>query len=113
MIKKCYVLNGEIINIGEWDYSKDQVVISQAEYDEEGNVTKEAVFEEVIKNPLPVGTLEEERDFEYNEERGWFEKGKPLKPNEIEILQSKLNSATQQLDFQEELIVEMAMMIYQ
>lgn len=37
----------------------------------------------------------------------------PPQPSEIEILQAKLNSATQQLDFQEELIVELAMMVYQ
>ena len=34
-------------------------------------------------------------------------------PTEIEILQAKLNSASQQLEFQEELIVEMAMIVYQ
>lgn len=37
----------------------------------------------------------------------------PPQPNEIEILQAKLNSASQQLDFQEELIVELAMKVYQ
>lgn len=35
------------------------------------------------------------------------------KTSEIEILQAKLNSATQQLDFQEELIVDLAMKVYQ
>ena len=39
-------------------------------------------------------------------------KDKPPQPTEIEILQSKLNSTTQQLEFQEELIVEMAMLLY-
>lgn len=34
-------------------------------------------------------------------------------PTEIEVLQAKLNSATQQLEFQEELIVELAMMVYE
>jgi hypothetical protein len=34
-------------------------------------------------------------------------------PSEMDILQAKLNSATEQLDFQEELIVELAMMVYQ
>ena len=43
----------------------------------------------------------------------WLEnKDKPAKPTEIEVLQAKLNSATQQLEFQEELIVEMAMLLY-
>lgn len=89
MIKKCYVVAGEIINIGDWDYEKEQIEISQAEYDEEGNVTKEAVFEEVARNPLPVGTLEEERDFEYSEERGWFEAGKIPQSSEIQILKEE------------------------
>lgn len=34
-------------------------------------------------------------------------------PNELEILQTKLNAATQQLEFQEELIVELAMRVYE
>ena len=97
MIKKCYVLDGQIINIGEWDYQKT--------INEQG--------EEVISNPLPQGATEENRDFEYNEERGWYEVGTVQVPSEVDILKSKLNSTTQQLDFQEELIVEMAMMIYQ
>lgn len=43
----------------------------------------------------------------------WLEnRDKPPQPTEIEILQAKLNSATQQLEFQEELIVEMAMLLY-
>ena len=37
----------------------------------------------------------------------------PPQPTEIEILQAKLNSAAQQLDFQEELIVELAMKVYE
>ena len=97
MIKKCYVLDGKIINIGEWDYQKT--------IDEQGK--------EVVCNPLPEGAIEEERDFECNEERGWYEVGTIPQPSEIEILQAKLNSATQQLDFQEELIVELAMKVYQ
>ena len=42
-----------------------------------------------------------------------LEDGQSFDVGEIEILQAKLNSATQQLDFQEELIVELAMKIYQ
>lgn len=74
MIKKCYVLDGKIINIGEWDY---QEVIN-----EQG--------EEVVNNPLPEGTVEEELDFEYDEDRGWFEVGTILKLTEVEILKLKL-----------------------
>lgn len=113
MIKKCYVLDGKVINIGDWEYFKKQVEVSPAEYNDEGNVVKDAVFEEVVTNPMPEGAVEQERNFEYSEERGWFEVGIIPKPNEIEVLQAKLNSATQQLDFQEELIVELAMKVYQ
>ncbi len=75
MIKKCYILNGEIINIGEWDSQKQPVEINSAEYDEEGNILKEAVFEDKEINPLPEGVIEEERDFEYDADRGWYEVG--------------------------------------
>ena len=68
MIKKCYVLDGKIINIGEWDYMKD--------IDEEGK--------EIINNPLPVEAKEEEREFEYSEDRGWFEVGIPNEPTQQE-----------------------------
>lgn len=37
----------------------------------------------------------------------------PSKPSELDILKTKLNSAMQQLDFQEELIVELAMKVYE
>lgn len=58
MIKTCVVLNSEIINIGQWDYQYTEV---------EG--------EQIANNPLPEGTVIEERDFEYSEEYGWREVG--------------------------------------
>lgn len=74
MIKKCYVLEGKIINIGDWDYQKT--------INEQG--------EEVIGNPLPEGANEEERDFEYTEERGWFEVGTVPQPTKEELLKQEL-----------------------
>lgn len=71
MMKKCYVLNGKIINIGEWDYQKYT--------DEEGN--------EVIGNPLPEGVTIEKRDFEYDEGRGWYEVGVPQLLSDKERIQ--------------------------
>lgn len=68
MIKKCYVIDAKVINVGEWDYQKT--------INEQG--------EEVISNPLPQGATEENRDFEYTEERGWFEVGKITEPTEKE-----------------------------
>lgn len=70
MIKRCVVLNGTIINVGEWDY----------QYDSEGNA----------QNPFPEGAVVEERDFEYTEEHGWREVGFVPKPSEVELLQEKV-----------------------
>lgn len=75
MIKECVVLNRKVINIGPWDYQMQQVEVSPAEYDENGNVVKEAVYEEEAMNPLPEGAVTEQRDFEYDEDRGWYEIG--------------------------------------
>lgn len=58
--KKCVVLNGKVIHIGEWD---DQ---------------------------LPEGAIIEERDFEYDVDRGWYEVGtipEPTTKERIEALE--------------------------
>jgi len=55
MMKECVVLNGQVINIGPWDFQIQRVEVEPAEYDEEGNVVKEPVFEEIVTNPLPEG----------------------------------------------------------
>ena len=68
MMKSCVVLNGEIINIGEWD-------------DMNGG------------NPMPEGAVIEERDFEYDEDRGWYEVGtypEPTAQERIEALEAAL-----------------------
>lgn len=75
MIKNCVVLNGEIINIGDWDYQLQPVEITPAEYDEEGNVTKEAVYEDQAMNPLPEGAAVEERDIVEDPDGGLIEAG--------------------------------------
>lgn len=77
MIKECVVLDGKVINIGPWDYKEVDVEVSPAEYDEEGNMVKKAVFEKRITNPFPDGATTEERDFEFDEDRGWYEVGTP------------------------------------
>lgn len=71
MMKKVFVLDGKIINVGDWDYQKS--------IDDEGN--------EVVGNPLPDGAAEEEREMEYSEERGWFEIGKPQIPTDKERIE--------------------------
>lgn len=77
MMKRCYVLDGEIINVGDWDYKRY--------VDEEGN--------EIIGNQLPEGATIEERDFEYDEDRGWYEVGTPRELTEIDKL--KISQAEQ------------------
>jgi len=54
--------NGNLINIGEWDTMPEQVEVQPAQYDEEGNLITEAVYETVERNPLPEGAYCEERE---------------------------------------------------
>lgn len=68
MMKKCVVLNEKIINIGEWDDLNGE-------------------------NPMPEGAVIEERDFEYDEDRGWYEVGtypEPTAQERIEALEAAL-----------------------
>ena len=85
MIKKCVVLNGKVINIGEWDYQKQKVLVSPPEYDKDGKLIKETVYEDKIMNPLPEGATVEERDFEYDLDRGWYEVGTEVKYEIVEL----------------------------
>lgn len=89
MIKQCVVLDGKVINIGAWDEQRQNVEIDPAEYDEDGNIIKEAVCEEQIKNPFPEGGTIEERDFEYDSDRGWYEAGTSKPPTAEEQLQAQ------------------------
>lgn len=71
MLKKVYILEGKIINVGDWDYQKS--------IDDKGV--------EVIENPLPDGAMEEQREMKYTEERGWHEIGKPVLPTDKERIE--------------------------
>jgi hypothetical protein len=112
VIKQCVVLNGQVINIGPWDYKVEPVQIGTqtvqvgvetieiepAEYDEEGNLIKEGVFEErpiyeeqpiyedQATNPLPDGAEVVELDVEYSEEYGWRVVGSPIPETPAEKL---------------------------
>jgi len=72
MMKSCVVLNGRVINIGEWDYQKEMVGT-----------------EEVIHNPMSEGAIIEERDFEYSDDRGWYQVGVQAPKTAIELLQEE------------------------
>lgn len=81
MIKPCvFDADGNLINIGEWDYGIQKIEVEPAEYDEEGNEIKEAVYEDVVTNPLPDGANIEEREVEYDPDRGWYLVGTVPKP---------------------------------
>lgn len=78
MIKNCVVLNGQVIHIGDWDY-----FAPMDDTETNGEIT----------NPMPVGAVVEQRDFEYNEDRGWYESGTQPAPT----LQERLEATEQAL----------------
>lgn len=81
MIKQCVVLDGKVIHIGEWDYQYEQVEVKPAVIDPDTKeVIEPAEYETVAQNPFPVGAVIEERDFEYDPDRGWYELGTPKIP---------------------------------
>jgi hypothetical protein len=75
MLKQCVILNGQIINIGEWDYQMQPFELEPPQYNEEGELIKEGVYEDRPTNPFPEGTTTEERNVEYDADRGWYEVG--------------------------------------
>ena len=83
----------------------DKYSHAQSQYLEKGLIDNKGRFNYKFDGGMLVELTEEEKE-------NFFPILPPV-PTEIEILQAKLNSATQQLDFQEELIVELAMMVYQ
>lgn len=71
-MKTCvFDKDGQLINIGEWDYMLKPVEVAPAQYDEEGNLISEAVYEVRATNPLPEGAYTEEREVVYDEVYGW------------------------------------------
>ncbi len=72
-MKTVVILNGEIINVGEWDYQFIEI---------DGK--------NIARNPMPQGAIIEEREMEYSEEHGWREVGISVPPTEIELLKQRL-----------------------
>ncbi|AJG62022.1 MULTISPECIES: hypothetical protein [Bacillus] len=94
MIKKCVVLNGNVIHIGDWDFMIVSVVAKEAEYDIEGNLISEPIIENKETNPLPQGATIEERRFDYSKDKGWFEVGAvslPTSEERISQLEDTVN----------------------
>ncbi|MDP4095480.1 XkdW family protein [Paenibacillus sp. P96] len=100
MIKDVVALDGQVINIGPWDEQIRPFLVSPEERDEEGNVTKEAVYEDRVTNPMPEGAVIEQREIETAPDGGLIVKGS-AKPSETELLgrqlaQMKLQGIQQQ-----------------
>ncbi|MDR7856071.1 hypothetical protein [Tissierella sp.] len=76
MMKPCVVLNGNVINIGEWEYQYIEIN-----------------GEQVSKNPIPDGAIIEDREFEYSEDHGWREVG--WVPSLSEVDKLKISQAEQ------------------
>jgi hypothetical protein len=72
MMKDCVILNGQNINVGPWDYQIQQVEVGEND---------PPTYEDVITNPLPEGATTEQRDMEYDPDRGWYEVGTVPTPN--------------------------------
>lgn len=72
MIRSVYFLGDKLINIGEWEYQYEPVLISEVVFDEEMNIVKEAVYRNVARNPLPEGASMEMRECERDEDGGWY-----------------------------------------
>ncbi|ODA08733.1 hypothetical protein [Paenibacillus polymyxa] len=106
MIKECVVLNDEVINIGPWDYKRQQVQMSPAEYNDEGKATKEAVYEEQTMNPLPEGATIEEREVEVAPDGGLIVKGS-VQPTSDELLGQQLAEMKLQTMQQTQLLASM------
>lgn len=127
-LKTVVILNGEIINVGEWDYQEQRVITNQNEIDAANKYNEsveneadyievpEPIFETRQQNPLPTGATTEEREMQYSEEFGWREVGwtPPMtleQENKLLKLQNQANA--ERMEFMEDLIAEIAMKVYE
>ncbi|MFD3258159.1 hypothetical protein ACE3MQ_06080 [Paenibacillus lentus] len=102
MLKECVVLDGRVINIGPWDYKVEQIEVGSeeievepAEYDGEGSLIREAVFERVPvyedqpTNPLPDGAEVVEMEIVEGEDGGLYPADYVPEPDELEQLRAE------------------------
>jgi len=83
MLKTCvFDADGNLINIGEWDYMVQPV---QVGVDEE---TGEPIYEDQTTNPLPDGAYTEEREVVYSEEHGWRLADAPVQVSDRERIEA-------------------------
>ena len=60
MIKEVVLLNGQVINIGQWEYMTESVEVEPGK------------FEDRVLNPLPVGAEIQEMEVEQDVSGGWY-----------------------------------------
>ncbi|QYK68255.1 XkdW family protein [Paenibacillus sp. S02] len=99
MIKECVMLNGEVINIGPWDYRVQPIMTG---LDEQGK----PIYEEQPTNPLPEGAVIEEREIETAEDGGLVVKGS-VQPTSAELLGQELAQLKLQTMQQNQLLTSM------
>ena len=111
MLKSCVVLDGAVINVGEWDYNiqpvqvgEQEVIITPETVDSEGNVIPavtemQPIYEDQATNPFPEGAIIEEREVIQNADGGLvaLESGQSIldayKTSKIESLYTLCNEA--------------------
>ncbi|XID92509.1 hypothetical protein ACF3MZ_29280 [Paenibacillaceae bacterium WGS1546] len=89
MMRECVVLNGQVINIGPWDYQIQSLEVSPEERDEEGNIIKEAVYEDRPSNPLPDGAEIIEMEIVEGPDGGLYPAEQLPGPSEVERLRGE------------------------
>lgn len=57
-MRKCYIHNGVVINVGDWDYRPEAVEREEFQQDREGIFAFVTVTDRVPSNPLPLGAEE-------------------------------------------------------
>lgn len=99
MMKKCVVLNGAVINIGEWDFQVTKVEVGLSE-------SGEPIYEEHVMNPLPDGSEVLELEVAQNEDGGWYAvEYQPVKtPSETDLIGQQLTQVKLQAIQQQQMI---------
>lgn len=82
MKKNCVVLDGKVINVGDWDYQTSLVEVAEGEW------------EEVATNPLPEGATVEEMECEQRPDGSWVTVGYEPTENPTD---KRLNAMTKQI----------------
>lgn len=95
MIKiEAVLLDGQVINIGPWDYLIERVVVEPGEHDVAGNLVKEPVYENRVTNSLPEGAQVTEVTVDRTADGGWFavDYDSPHPPSPTDVLGAELAS---------------------